>query len=118
MSMKCQGKNCTSSDGRNHSVECLFEHFIAYTHGHKEDAVTLEKLKKAYFDGYEAGCGDWIAVEDQLPEEGKLVTVYVDRYGYYQNYFSQSSRQNGVWTKEQGMWQRISHWMPLPAAPK
>ena len=117
MEQKCQGENCNSTDGRNHSVECLFEHFMAYTSAHKETPDVQAKLKKAYFDGHEAGAGEWIKVEDQLPDECKLVTVYVDRYGYYPNYFSQSSRQDGAWTKEQGTWQRISHWRPLPAPP-
>jgi hypothetical protein len=46
----CNGANCKSVDGFNHSVECLFEHFLAYT-GFDD----CEKLKKAYTDGYEAG---------------------------------------------------------------
>jgi len=51
----CAGKNCRAKEGRNHSIECLFEHFMAYTGGHKESIAIQTMLEKAYFDGYEAG---------------------------------------------------------------
>ena len=54
MTDKCTGENCTSIDGFNHSLECLFEHFTAYTGAHREPIDVLRKIKKAYFDGYEA----------------------------------------------------------------
>ena len=54
MTDKCNGENCTSIDGFNHSVECLFEHFTAYTGAHRDPIDVLRKIKKAYFDGYEA----------------------------------------------------------------
>lgn len=114
MDKACEGKNCTTTTGIGHSVECLFDHFMAYTQYLQEDAATQTKLRKAYFDGYEAGVGDWIPVENQLPDECSLVIVRVDRYGYYPNYLSTSTRQNGRWTKEEGNWQRISHWKPMP----
>lgn len=53
--MRCQGENCTSTDGNNHSVECLFEHFLSYMNAWGVDPDIMGKLKKAYFDGYEAG---------------------------------------------------------------
>ena len=55
MTTKCQGENCTSTDGHNHSTECLFDHFTAYTQAQREHPEVQAKLKKAYFDGYEAG---------------------------------------------------------------
>lgn len=53
MADKCKGKNCNSTDGSNHSIECLYEHFLAYTGFDRSD----QKIRKAYFDGYDAGIG-------------------------------------------------------------
>jgi len=53
--LKCKGENCGTTNGRNHSVECLFEHFMCYTGGHKQPSDIRIMLKKAYFDGHEAG---------------------------------------------------------------
>lgn len=52
---RCHGEKCTTTNGRNHSVECLFGHFSSYTGAHNETPEVLEKLRKAYFDGYGAG---------------------------------------------------------------
>ena len=51
----CKGENCENAPVSQHSKECLFEHFLCYTGSHQECAEILEKLKKAYFDGLEAG---------------------------------------------------------------
>lgn len=118
MNQECKGPNCKAVNGVNHSVECLFEHFLGYTQACTETKTTRDKLKKAYFDGYEAGAGDWIPVENQLPREYQVVIVYVDRFGYYPNYLSVSSQQKGIWMSEQGTWKRVSHWRPMPLAPE
>jgi hypothetical protein len=59
-----------------------------------------------------------VSVNDGVPPDGEIVTVYVDRYGYHPNYFGQSSRKNGEWTKHEGAWQRISHWESMPPIPR
>ena len=61
---------------------------------------------------------EWIKVEDSLPKDNQKVIVWIDRYNYYPDYMDVSHRQDGAWTKHDGAWQRISHWMPLPDAPK
>lgn len=53
--LNCKGENCSSAKENEHSVECLFEHFMCYTGGYNETDDVQEKLKKAYFDGFEAG---------------------------------------------------------------
>lgn len=68
---KCVGENCNSTDEQSHSVECLFEHFCAYTSAHKETDDVIGKLKKAYFDGHEAGTANlqWLPIETAPMDE-------------------------------------------------
>lgn len=61
---------------------------------------------------------EWIKCSERLPEPNKNVIIWVDRYGYYPNYMDVSFIQDGVWTKHDGTWQRISHWQPMPEPPK
>ena len=85
MTDKCAGENCTSIDGFNHSVECLFEHFTAYTGAHRESVDVLGKIKKAYFDGYEA------AAPAQPPSQGGeavevVASIAVDAEGVVRDF--------------------------------
>ena len=52
---KCVGENCNSTNGINHSKECRFEHFQSYSGFFNEPENVQEKIKTAYFHGYEAG---------------------------------------------------------------
>lgn len=51
MDTRCKGENCTSTDGRGHSVECQFQHFLAYTGFASEPDEVIAKLKMAYLHG-------------------------------------------------------------------
>ena len=124
MKQKCPGENCNSMDGRNHSVECLLEHFTAYTSAHKETEDVRGKLKKAYFDGHEAGCATfkWLPIET-APMDGETSVL-----GYHKvlggmwviapMYF-----KDGAWlllafhTDNTEFEMQPTHWMPIPAPP-
>ena len=60
---------------------------------------------------------EWINVKDKLPKERRLVIVCVSRHNYYPDYISTSTRQDGVWTSDNGLTREITHWMPLPSPP-
>ena len=47
--------NTCSCGGTPHTDECYFGHFLAYTGFAGESPEIIEKLKKAYFDGIDAG---------------------------------------------------------------
>lgn len=51
----CQGVNCAAGPQDKHSDECLFEHFLTYTQFSDLSVDIVVKLRKAYFDGLEAG---------------------------------------------------------------
>lgn len=51
---QCKGENCTAIKGKDHSKECLFEHFLAYSGLALKTDITINDLRKAYFDGFDA----------------------------------------------------------------
>lgn len=57
----------------------------------------------------------WISVEDSLPEEGKSVLVH-----YVDGWMPVAHLLNGKWYQSGGetSWLSVTHWMPLPEAPK
>lgn len=59
----------------------------------------------------------WVKCSDRLPEDRKLVIVWVSRFGYYPDYMDCSSRQEGQWLRHNSNHQSITHWHPMPAAP-
>ena len=78
MTTKCQGENCTSTDGHNHSTECLFDHFTAYTQAQREHPEVQAKLKKAYFDGYEAGLAHTPPVQAEPARNPDVLALNAD----------------------------------------
>ena len=74
-------------------------------------------LQRAYWDGYEDGkkqAQEWTSVEERLPtyEDGKVL-IYT-AYG-----ISIAQRTvNNRWRGECAIPKLITHWMPLPEAPK
>lgn len=55
----------------------------------------------------------WISVEERLPENANWVCVYIKGYphGWVGAY------ADGAWNDEDGEWQTVTHWQPLPALP-
>lgn len=73
--------------------------------------------KNGYAKGYADGKGEWISVEERLPEEGTRVLGY-DYMGNVVCYFVYGTRywfEDG-WNSAKG-W-GVTHWMPLPEPPK
>lgn len=62
--------------------------------------------------------GEWISVEERLPEPHKLVLVLWERVGEGTFYgFARYQREDVWYVSNEGM-PRVTHWMPLPEPPK
>ena len=60
----------------------------------------------------------WIPVTERLPEPGKIVMVYDKDHGMWTSHRLYTHLQEKPFVIEySGDW-RITHWMPLPEAPK
>ena len=78
-------------------------------------------LQRAYWEGYDDGKKpEWISVDDRLPKNNLArVLVYIKA-----NDFTRPIGFNRIDTDRciDGKWVRwgenVTHWMPLPAAPK
>lgn len=55
---------------------------------------------------------EWISVKDRLPEQGQAVIVYSG------GVLKPTVFAYQFWNKNHESWARITHWMPLPDAPK
>lgn len=55
----------------------------------------------------------WISVKDRLPGDGSGLLIV---YNYYLNEVATAYYDGDMWCTTGGEY--ISHWMPLPAAPK
>lgn len=61
---------------------------------------------------------EWISVEERLPEENGYYLVYT-KYGYIEveryKTWDDDDLDGGYWWEFEGL---VTHWMPLPEAPK
>ena len=75
-----------------------------------------EKTEQAYKNGYAKGFEDgkpkWIPVTERLPEYGQEVLVYTG------NILKPIVMGYTFWKKDYDTWLHVTHWMPLPEAPK
>ena len=61
---------------------------------------------------------EWISVDERLPEPNKLVLCIWERKDDGWHYgFARYQRENVWYVSNEGM-PRVTHWMPLPEAPK
>lgn len=61
---------------------------------------------------------EWISVEERLPETQKLVLCIWERVDDGWNYgFARYQREDVWYVSNEGM-PRVTHWMPMPEAPK
>jgi len=51
---QCAGNNCNSINGKDHSKECLFEHFLSYSGLTLKPDININDVRIAYFDGFNA----------------------------------------------------------------
>lgn len=76
----------------------------------------LKYARRAYEAGYRQQ--EWISVEERLPEPQKLVLCIWERGDDRNNYgFARYQREDVWYVSNEGM-PRVTHWMPLPDAPK
>jgi len=59
---------------------------------------------------------EWINVEDRLPKEEILFLSFSDIYGYQLGMYSSNPDNSNQLPMAEAL--KITHWMPLPAAPK
>ena len=81
---------------------------------HTED-LCHDVAETLVIEGYRKQSG-WISVEERLPEEDTIVLVWCGEYAVY-NYLRDDMWYTGycdISTDDGG----ITHWMPLPEAPK
>ena len=66
----------------------------------------------------------WISVEDELPpkeseyEENSIVVLATDGIGVYKGLYRSGEYLSGWFTCDLWALENITHWMPLPQAPK
>lgn len=81
--------------------------------GH-DDQYNIAEM--SYNNGYAKGCEDskpkWIPVSERLPVQGQEVIVYTG------NVLKPCVMGYLFWNPEYDTWARVTHWMPLPEAPK
>ena len=61
--------------------------------------------------------GEWISVEDKLPEVGKVVLAFGTRSATT-GMFQGINKRNNLWWWKGHTIKHVSHWMPLPEPPK
>lgn len=95
------------------AIEQLIEECDAY-----RKAMTDEHNRAAKLAWEKEHC--WIPVKEQLPEEGKFVLVYGDLYPNKHDGGVVAVSKRMDWNYWQGFGRErdITHWMPLPPAPK
>jgi hypothetical protein len=74
------------------------------------------QYEKGYADGLSHRETEWISVEERLPAEDVRVLVWL-RKDHKTTYtrIDTDRRLNGVWVR---WYESVTHWMPLPSAPK
>ena len=66
----------------------------------------------------------WIPVEERLPEESDGMVLFTNRKAVtsgYRNHMFRMSGEEGIYApaiRKGGGYMRVTHWMPLPEAPK
>ena len=83
-----------------------------------------DQYEKGYRDGLFlrgeliAGANEWISVDERLPSEsGKYLVCTKNGNVYQTKFYSYPENKGGHWgQKDKG--KNITHWMPLPEAPK
>jgi hypothetical protein len=81
-------------------------------------AFEMDGYKSPYIERMIDSCptvGEWISVEDRLPEEGQSVLIH-----YVDGWTPVGHLLNGRWYQSGGetSWLSVTHWMLLPEPPK
>lgn len=62
---------------------------------------------------------EWISVRERLPDDGQMCVVYTQWHGVLLSELINTRwliKEDEGWYERPGHW--VTHWMPLPAAPK
>jgi hypothetical protein len=78
--------------------------------------ATEEAFKHGYEKGYEAGKPKWIPVTERLPEAGKCVLIYSEKGKVAEGQYTVT--QDWAQFRWSATKVKVTHWMPLPEAPK
>ena len=91
--------------GRESCMTCT--HFVNAT-----KCAAIVSAKKLYNAGYrKVERGEWISVEDRLPDNNGRVLVYL---GNNHHVKTDTDRYFGYWAR----WgENVTHWVPLPEPP-
>ena len=105
------------------ALEAVFQCGFSVDRDELEKALRYDRdqWRKGFADGVEHAQPKWISVEDRLPEEFKRVLVNVrhkhnPKDGYREVEIRHWSTSYG-WHMQDNYYE-ITHWMPLPEAPK
>ena len=93
-------------------IEC----HLFYTRMDCRNQYIAEKLYNA---GYrKENQGEWVSVDDRMPEiSGKYIVCTKNDKVYQTKFYSYTENKGGHWgQKDKG--RSITHWMPLPKPPK
>jgi hypothetical protein len=77
--------------------------------------ATEQAYKNGYAKGYADGKGEWISVEERLPEECTHVIVHDEDGTVGEAFHSISDHFEWVANEKIAF---VTHWMPLPEPPK
>lgn len=88
-------------------------YYDEYGQEHEAFADCNNIAEALYAAGYRKQ-SEWISVEDKLPNENDRVLVYVNSERSYTK-FDTDRLSGGKWVR---WYKDVSHWMPLPEAPK
>lgn len=91
--------------------------------GTSPDRFTRSDIELAYYSGYEAAALKWVKCSDRLPEETGTYLVFHEFGAIDTQMFSKVRKQWNAFdwdypNAEENYMQGITHWMPLPEAPK
>ena len=78
--------------------------------------VACERIAERLYNAGYRKQSEWISVDERLPEKNQIVLCCL---GLVMNVYTYMG--DGVWEDSYGYFQKdepISHWMPLPEAPK
>lgn len=56
----------------------------------------------------------WVSVKDRLPDPNNFVLT-IDKLGFF---YMDRVNKNGKWDEQDGGFNPVTHWMPLPEPPK
>ena len=72
----------------------------------------------ALMDKAASALPQWVSVEERLPEDMLFVLVWMPQSECSHTAFRVGNEWFGTWGDKRIQRTRITHWMPLPAAPK